>query len=512
MTPAAVVAGGLFWTKTLETTSTARFYAILAVVTLLTDPLANFIILLPGWSASFACLSRIQSYLRQEELQDPRSFSALSRRNSRRSSNSGSAGLPRPVIHLSGINVTMDLTGIILRNASIVVRAGQVTMIDGTVGCGKSTLLNVMLGEMPLRNGTATLSTRSIAVAGQKPWLLNKSIRLNIIGHKAFNATLYSHVVDICDLTVDFQQLPNGDETVVGSGGCQLSGGQKQRISIARALYVEARVTILDDPFSSLDHDTASLIRLKLFADGNATPNGRSLVMTTSMKQHLVDADTIYRVRADGFVVQVTSEQLERELEDLARNNRAGVVSSAESSANSPAFAEPPAVVPASGDDTDIQQETTSKKYSSYSVYKYFLQPAGVVAVIVWLVLNAFASLSERMPNVYIRIWLETHANDNRYYIGYALVCLAHPILNVLNASFFFWFVNTPTITKLHDNLVDATFGATLTFLVEEDTGSILNRFSSDLTLATQKIPGLILPAVWRELCGPYTVSKAPLT
>ncbi len=230
MTPAAVVTGGLFWTKTLETTSTARFYAILAVVTLLTDPLTNFIILLPGWSASFACLSRIQSYLTQEELQDPRRIRPSSRQGSRGSSNSGSAQPQEHLIHLGGVNVTMDLTGTILRNASIVIRPGEITMIDGTVGCGKSTLLNVMLGEMPLRNGSATLSTRSIAFAGQKPWLLNTTIRLNIIGHKAYNEALYTRVVHICDLRIDFEQLPNGDETVVGSGGCQLSGGQKQRI------------------------------------------------------------------------------------------------------------------------------------------------------------------------------------------------------------------------------------------------------------------------------------------
>ncbi|KAJ6783399.1 hypothetical protein PWT90_02209 [Aphanocladium album] len=422
MTPAAVVAGGLFWTNALDTTSTARFYAVLAVVTLLTDPLANFITLLPGWSASFACLSRIQSYLTQEELQDPRRHRPISRQSSRRSSNSGPAQPRAHLIHLSGINVTMDLTGTILRNASIVIRPGEVTMIDGPVGCGKSTLLNVMLGEMPLRNGTATLSTRSIAFAGQKPWLLNTTIRLNIIGHEAYNEVLYTRIIYICDLSTDFEQLPNGDETVVGSGGCQLSGGQKQRISIARALYVEATVTILDDPFSSLDLETASLIRLRLFEDGHATPGGRSLVMTTSMKQHLVNANTIYRVQANGFVVQLTQAQVEAELEELVRNRRAGVVSSAESNATSVVSVEPPAVVPATGDEADNQREVASEKYSSFSIYKYFLQPAGIIAVIIWLILNGVAAASERMPNVYIRIWLETHANNYRYYIGYALL------------------------------------------------------------------------------------------
>ncbi|KAJ6779521.1 hypothetical protein PWT90_07627 [Aphanocladium album] len=345
-----------------------------------------------------------------KELQDPRRNRPTSPQSSLHP-HSGSTQPQAHLIHLSGVNVTMDLTGTILRNASIIIRPGKVTMIDGTVGCGKTTLLNVMLGEMPLRNGTVTLSTRSIAFAGQKPWLLNTTIRLNIIGHKAYDEPLYTEIITICQLRVDFEQLPNGDETV----------------SIARALYVEATVTILDDPFSSLDHETSSAIRLRLLEEGRyATQGGRSLVMTTSMKQHLDSADTTYRVQANGFIVPLTREQVNTELNELVRNRPAGVVSSAGSGADSVASSEPPVVVPATTDEVDNEREVASQKYSSISIYKYFLQPAGIVAVVIWLVLNGVASASERMP-----------------------------ILNVANAA-------------------------------------------SDINLATQRIPGLILPTIWR--------------
>lgn len=135
-----------------------------------------------------------------------------------------------------------------------------------------------------------------------------------------------------------------------------------------------------------------------------------------SAEQHLVDANTIYRVQANGFVVQLTQEQVDAELEELARNHRAGVVPSAETIANSVASVEPPAVVPATGDDADNQREVTSKKYSSFSIYKYFLQPAGIVAVIIWLVLNGFASASERMPSKPSLVrFLDTQGFANTY-------------------------------------------------------------------------------------------------
>ncbi len=206
-------------------------------MTLVAQPLAAFFASLPQWSAGFACLSRIQVYLAQKELKDPRRVLRLSTAGSSPGQNATGLHDRNPearartyAIELENINVSMDLTGSILRDATILVKTGEITMIDGSVGCGKSTLLKVMLGEMVLRNGTALLASPSIAYAGQRPWLLNTTIILNIIGHKPFNRTLYERVIFICGLSPDFEALPDGDETIVGSGGCILSGGQKQRV------------------------------------------------------------------------------------------------------------------------------------------------------------------------------------------------------------------------------------------------------------------------------------------
>lgn len=207
---------------------------------MVTAPLATFLANLPDWSASFACLSRIQKYLAQAESTDKRIF--MESTSVPAGSVDGAPGLrhrgptpvPRLAVKIENINVTMDLTGSILRNVTMYIRPGEITMIDGSVGCGKSTLLKLILGEMLFRSGTVELSSLSISYAGQKPWLLNTTIRLNIIGHKPYNHFLYEKVIFICDLQLDFDQLPDGDSTLVGSGGSHLSGGQKQRIVSCR--------------------------------------------------------------------------------------------------------------------------------------------------------------------------------------------------------------------------------------------------------------------------------------
>ncbi|OAA60085.1 ABC transporter, transmembrane domain, type 1 [Cordyceps fumosorosea ARSEF 2679] len=508
VTPALVVAATLFWTRASGTISTARFYTILAVVTLVAQPLASFFASLPQWSAGFACLSRIQVYLAQEELKDARQ---IIRSSAVAGSNLAGDGIglddrnpdahaQNYAIELRNVNVSMDLTGSILRDATILVKTSQVTMIDGSVGSGKSTLLKVMLGEMLLRNGSALLSSSSIAYAGEKPWLLNTTIFLNIIGHKPFDRTLYQRVIFICDLKPDLEQLPDGDETIVGSGGCILSGGQRQRISLARALYLEADITILDDPFSSLDQETSAVIRIRLISDGNATLDGRTLVMTTSMKQHLIDADAAYRVTPDGHVVYLPQSQVDRELEELAQSSRSQPTSATHKTESACDLFEPPAVQAATDDNGYAPGINTFTKQSTWCLYAYFFRPAGIFVLAAWLLFTTLASVSEKLPNIFVRIWLEADAGNKTYYVGYATLCVAYPILNSVSAMFFFYFVSAKTAHSLHERLVKATFTATFGFLTTEDASSILNRFSQDMSMATQRVPALVMPTLFRAV------------
>ncbi|VEN58526.1 unnamed protein product [Callosobruchus maculatus] len=93
----------------------------------------------------------------------------------------------------------------------------------------------------------------SIAYASQQAWIQNATLRCNILFGRPYNKTEYDKVVEACALRADFNMLPAGDQTEIGEKGINLSGGQKQRISLARAVYSNADIYLLDDPLSAVD-------------------------------------------------------------------------------------------------------------------------------------------------------------------------------------------------------------------------------------------------------------------
>ncbi|KAL0304368.1 UNVERIFIED_CONTAM: ABC transporter C family member 10 [Sesamum radiatum] len=139
-----------------------------------------------------------------------------------------------------------------LRDISLTVRKGDKIAICGEVGSGKSTLLGAILGEVPIAEGTVQVHG-TIAYVSQSAWIQTGSIRDNILFSSAFDNERYQDTLERCSLVKDLELLPYGDLTEIGERGVNLSGGQKQRIQLARALYKDADIYLLDDPFSAVD-------------------------------------------------------------------------------------------------------------------------------------------------------------------------------------------------------------------------------------------------------------------
>ncbi|KAH8647839.1 ATP-dependent bile acid permease [Xylariales sp. PMI_506] len=165
-----------------------------------------------------------------------------------------------------------------LLNLNCEFKVGKLNIIAGATGSGKTSLLMALLGELRLVQGSvffpcqsredvrvnpATGLADTCAYAAQTAWLLNTTIRENILFSSPFDEKRYRDVILACGLKRDLEILDEGDETLVGEKGVSLSGGQKQRISLARAVYSDSRHLILDDCLSAVDSHTAQWIFTK---------------------------------------------------------------------------------------------------------------------------------------------------------------------------------------------------------------------------------------------------------
>ncbi|KRZ85196.1 Multidrug resistance-associated protein 1, partial [Trichinella sp. T8] len=133
---------------------------------------------------------------------------------------------------------------------NLTVARGQCVAIIGQVGSGKSSLCSAILGEMEKVSG---ILTGSISYVPQQAWILNGTVRSNILFTKSMKSHMYKNVIEACALGDEINNMIEKDETEIGEKGINLSGGQKQRLSLARAIYQDTDMYILDDPLSAVD-------------------------------------------------------------------------------------------------------------------------------------------------------------------------------------------------------------------------------------------------------------------
>ena len=162
--------------------------------------------------------------------------------------------------HFSWKNSQDDNIYPILKKINLTIPQGKMTIITGPTGVGKSSLVLGLIGEVPLIQGKIEWNSYadSISYVPQTPWLMNVSLRDNILFGLPFEKRRYDKVLIACSLQKDCEILPAKDMTEIGERGINLSGGQKQRIALARAIYSPSRTVILDDPLSALDPHVAS--------------------------------------------------------------------------------------------------------------------------------------------------------------------------------------------------------------------------------------------------------------
>jgi len=188
-----------------------------------------------------------------------------------------------------------------LKNINFTAKKGELNCIVGRVGAGKSSFLQAILGDLWKVSGKVVVRG-STAYVAQSAWIMNASVRENIVFGHRYNPDFYQATVRACALLEDFDALPDGDETEVGEKGISLSGGQKARLTLARAVYARADVYLLDDPLSAVDqHVGRHLIDNVLGPKGLLA--GKTRVLATNSIPVLMEADYIHLLVA-GEVVE----------------------------------------------------------------------------------------------------------------------------------------------------------------------------------------------------------------
>ena len=177
----------------------------------------------------------------------------------------------------------------LLEDVSFEAQRTSLTVITGEVGSGKTSLLSSIAGETAVSSGTVTYHG-TIAYVSQTAWIFSGTIRENILFGKRYVLRKYARVVEACALKEDIQRLPKGDLTFVGERGAVLSGGQRARVSLARAVYADADVYLLDDPLSAVDVKIAEHIFNQCICD---LLQSKMRLMVTHGKEHIKAADQI---------------------------------------------------------------------------------------------------------------------------------------------------------------------------------------------------------------------------
>ncbi|KAF9210137.1 hypothetical protein BGZ59_009770 [Podila verticillata] len=410
---------------------------------------------------------------------------------------------------------------------------------------GKSSLVGALLGEMHKYSGSVHCNGSSAFVA-QTAWILNDTVRNNILFGRPYDKEKYLRTVKACALVPDFKMLVNSDKTVIGEKGINLSGGQKQRISVARAVYADADIYIFDDPLSAVDaHVDKHLFEhaiTKILAN-------KTRILVTNGVSHLKDVDQIIVIKA-GRISQdgVYDDLIKDEQGDLYRliqeskvvapkqkseNDDDTVSTAAEDTSDDEASLEASTEVKADGtpqrptfkrgrstkgrldedelvieDSNEIDEEIVGEGRVGLDVYRFYFATSGVLGAISFVAI-AFTYVGIMIG---IQLWLkswgdsnsnqlaspETNAHATQYWIlSYLAWVLSGALILTFAMIYSLNFMARRASKKLHVAALGPMIRSPMSFFDVTSSGKIINRFSHDISEIDMTLPLTLLNGIF---------------
>ncbi|XP_024120754.1 canalicular multispecific organic anion transporter 2 isoform X2 [Oryzias melastigma] len=520
-----------------------KAFVSLSLFNILRFPLNMLPQVISSMAQASVSLKRIQNFLSHDEL-DPDS---VDRKNT-------SADFSVAVVN--GTFSWWKDQSPVLHSISVMVPRGSLLAVVGPVGCGKSSLISALLGEMEKVEGEVSVRG-SVAYVPQQAWIQNATLRDNILFGKAFNEQKYRSVLDACALTPDLEVLPGGDLTEIGEKGINLSGGQRQRVSLARALYSDAEVYLLDDPLSAVDAHVS-----KHIFDHLIGPEGllkeKTRVLVTHGISFLPQVDNIL-VLGEGRVSEMGSHQellkqngafaeflrnyamediLEEEAEDElldeveffpedALSNHHSDMMENEPVMNEArkAFMRQISVLSADGENPRtrsvrrhgcsqrkraeppekkkeveklIQAETAETGRVKTTVYLEYVKAVGVLLSALIILLYGCQSAAAIGSNIWLSQWTnDATGNHTRENVQMRVSVYAALGITqgilVMISSYTLAMGNIGAARRLHANLLTNKLHTPQSFFDTTPIGRIINRFSKDIYVIDEALPSTVL-------------------
>lgn len=506
LTPILIVTAALFWTKFTNGLEPDQMYTTLAFIALTLSPMHRLMVSYTLFASILGCFQRIEAYLLLDERRDEReTISDLVLRNSnkgretektRHSSDLSVMPLDKPSIELQlpqppvvFVDVSVAVrseSDPVLKNVNFSISRSEIALVLGHTGSGKTTLLRAILGEVHVTHGLVYVEQRQIAYCDQSPWLRNITIRDNIVGDCQYDQDWYETVLSACLLSKDMEQLPNGDQTSAGNNGTNLSGGQRQRIALARAIYSRATLLVLDNVFSALDQSTADAIFHRLLApEGLLKRYGSTVIMTTHTADYAKAADRIILVDDGGSVSCLTNGAGALQTQNRLRELIADKTQYAANDIDIPVEM----MTAQAESDPMLDDRPHFRKQGDAGLYTYYLASTSKLNWTFWLVTLLLAAVTERLPDIYVRIWLDVARGNKLYLLGYVLIGVSNCLFSGLTLYAYYFRVVPDSSETLHHRLLDTVMRSSMSWLSSTSSASLLNLFSQDMSLVSQDLP-----------------------
>ncbi|CCF59911.1 hypothetical protein KAFR_0I01300 [Kazachstania africana CBS 2517] len=418
----------------------------------------------------------------------------------------------------------------------------SLTCVIGKVGSGKTTLLKAILGQLPCISGSKEsispkLSIRgeSIAYCPQEAWIMNDTIKENILfGHK-FDETYYTLTVAACELLADFDILPDGDQTLVGEKGISLSGGQKARVSLARAVYSRADIYLLDDILSAVDAGVSKKIVENVLDSNSGLLRNKTVILSTNTVSVLKHSQLIYALE-NGIIVErgnyndiIESANSDDESKISALLKQFDVSLAKRESSNLSLTSKSQTAIPQDSttksdliEDVDnemssledvssrraslatlrqrplirknnperktkLEAEKTAVGSVKMSVYITYAKACGITGVFLFFIFLILSRIFDLCETFWLKHWSEVNKNRGsnedvwKFVAVYALIGLGSAAFNIFRTIIMLLYCSIRGSKTLHDSMAKAIIRSPVQFFETTPIGRVINRFSSDI-------------------------------